>query len=110
MLTGHRAGLFSVSFSPDGKYLATGSGDNTAKVWNIATGQEVLTLPGYLSEVMSVVFSPQDGGTHLAVASGGVVRVYLLRIEDLLALAQSRVTRSLTIEECKKYLHVEQCP
>ena len=109
-LTGHRAGLFSVSFSPDGKLIATGSGDNTAKIWNIATGQEILTLPGNLSEVTSVAFSPLDGGAHLAVASGGVVRVYLLRIEEVLALAQTRVTRSLTLEECQKYLHVDVCP
>ncbi|MBI4771839.1 MAG: hypothetical protein HY784_15855 [Chloroflexi bacterium] len=33
-----------------------------------------------------------------------------LRIEDLVALAQSRVTRSLTAEECQKYLHTEPCP
>jgi len=39
-----------------------------------------------------------------------VVRVYVLPIEDLMALAKSRVTRSLTPQECQKYLHVEQCP
>jgi hypothetical protein len=31
-------------------------------------------------------------------------------IDDLLTLAQSRVTRPFTAAECKKYLHVEQCP
>jgi hypothetical protein len=31
-------------------------------------------------------------------------------MEDLIALAHSRVTRSLTPDECRKYLHVEQCP
>ena len=38
------------------------------------------------------------------------VRVYALQMEDLVALAKSRLTRSLTTEECQKYLHVEQCP
>ena len=38
------------------------------------------------------------------------VRVYELQMEDLVALANSRLTRSLTTEECQKYLHVEQCP
>jgi hypothetical protein len=30
--------------------------------------------------------------------------------DELVALARSRVTRSLTTEECQKYLHVEECP
>jgi WD40 repeat protein len=110
-LTGHTAELRPVAFSPDGKFLATGSGDNTAKIWDVATGQELLTLPGSQGGVYGVAFSPTDGGSHLAVASNdGVVRIFLLHIDELLALAQSRVTRSLTTAECKKYLHVEQCP
>jgi len=38
------------------------------------------------------------------------VRVYLLRLEAVLALAQSRVTRTLTPGECQTYLHLAQCP
>ena len=110
-LTGHGAELRPVAFSSDGKFLATGSGDNTAKIWDVATGQELLTLPGSEGAVYGVAFSPLDGGAHLAVASNdGVVRVFLLRIDELLALAQTRVTRSFTTAECKKYLHVEECP
>jgi hypothetical protein len=33
-----------------------------------------------------------------------------LPIEDVLQLAKSRVTRSLTTEECQQYLHVDVCP
>jgi WD40 repeat protein/transcriptional regulator with XRE-family HTH domain len=110
-LTGHSAEVRPVAFSPDGKFLATGSGDNTAKIWDVETGQELLTLPGSQGGVYGVAFSPSDGGSHLLVASNdGVVRVFLLQIDELLALAQSRVTRSFTTAECKKYLHVEQCP
>jgi hypothetical protein len=36
--------------------------------------------------------------------------MFLLDPVDLVALAKTRVTRALTIEECQKYLHVEQCP
>ena len=110
-LTGHSAELRPVAFSPDGKFLATGSGDNTAKIWDVETGQEVITLPGSEGGVYGVDFNPSDGGTRIAVASNdGVVRVFLLQTDELLPLAQSRVTRSLTTSECKKYLHVEQCP
>jgi WD40 repeat protein len=110
-LTGHGAELRPVAFSSDGKFLATGSGDNTAKIWDVETGQELLTLPGSEGGVYGVDFSPSEGGTHLVVASNdGIVRVFLLQIDHLLSLAQTRVTRSFTTAECKKYLHVPQCP
>jgi WD40 repeat protein len=108
ILSGHTGSVFSVAFSPDGKQLATASDDKTAKVWDAVTGKELLTLhaPDGLT---GVAFSPDS--SQLAVASrDGTARIYLLKIEDLLALARQRVTRSLTTQECQQYLHVPTCP
>ena len=72
-------------------------------------GLEITTLPGHISEVYGVSFSPN--GKYLASAStDGTVRIYYSQIEDLIAAAKERVTRSLTTEECQKYLHVDVCP
>ena len=61
------------------------------------------------SNVIAVAFSPD--GTRLITASRDhTARVYALRFEDLLTIAQSRVTRTLFVEECQKYLHVATCP
>jgi WD40 repeat protein len=49
-----------VAFSPDGQRIVTGSDDQTAKVWDSASGKELLTLKGHGSWVSSVAFSP-DG-------------------------------------------------
>ena len=49
-----------MAFSPDGQRIVTGSGDQTAKVWDAASGKELLTLKGHGSRVWSVAFSP-DG-------------------------------------------------
>ena len=38
------------------------------------------------------------------------LRVYALRLEELVALAQHRLSRTLTDDECRRYLHVETCP
>jgi WD40 repeat protein len=57
---GHAAGVGSIAFSPDGKRLAGGCGDKTVRLWDLPTGQEVLSLKGPASRVNSVSFSP-DG-------------------------------------------------
>src|SRR5260370_24261389 len=59
-LKGHTRALASVDYSPDGRYLATGSYDKTAKIWDAATGTEVATLRGHQGTVEAVRFSP-DG-------------------------------------------------
>src|SRR5262249_21948181 len=43
-LRGHRGGIWSVSFAPDGKTLATASDDSSARVWGVASGREMLRL------------------------------------------------------------------
>jgi eukaryotic-like serine/threonine-protein kinase len=56
-LAGHKQGIGSVAFSADGKTLATTSSDGALKLWNIATQQEILTLP---FPAHGVVFSPRS--------------------------------------------------
>jgi WD40 repeat protein len=75
-LKGHVAGIVEVAFTPDGKTLATG-GYDTVKLWNVATEQEIASLP-VRGTFRSLCFSP-DGRT-LAVGyltyPGHHVRLY----------------------------------
>jgi WD40 repeat protein len=59
--------------------------------------------------VTSVAFSP-DGKRLAASSADGTVRIYALPLDDIIAIAKSRVTRALTTDECRKYLHVDKCP
>ncbi len=105
----HTGPVLGVAVSPDGAVVATVSTDGTAKLWDPVTGRERLTLFGHDRLVHSVDFSPD--GRLLATASGdGTVALYLLPIDELRKLARERVTRTLTDEECRQYLHVANCP
>ncbi|MEO1331338.1 MAG: TIR domain-containing protein, partial [Pseudomonadota bacterium] len=67
VLQGHSSIVTSVTFSPYGTRLATASDDNTARLWDAATGEEIAALQGHSGRVISVAFSPD--GTRLATAS-----------------------------------------
>ena len=106
---GHTSTVAAVSFNPDGSRLATAGGDGTIRIWDVATGVEILALPGQTNFIWAVPFS-YDGSRLISVSIDGTARILVVRLDDLIVLAKSRVTRSLTTEECQKYLHVEVCP
>ncbi len=56
--TGHINFVNSVAFSPDGKTLASGSGDKTVKLWNVESGQQIKSFEGHSNWVSTVAFSP----------------------------------------------------
>ncbi len=73
-LPGHIGGVQAVTFSPDGKLLASGGRDNRVCLWNPQTGKCLRTLKGHTDIVSSVAFSPD--GKLLATTGGYTIRIW----------------------------------
>jgi serine/threonine protein kinase/WD40 repeat protein len=77
-LRGHRERVLDVAFSPDGEWIATGSLDYTARIWETRTGQNVATLSGSSSPPFRVQWSP--AGDYLAASMNNSREVFLYRV------------------------------
>jgi hypothetical protein len=74
-LRGHTGTVGTVAFSPDGTRVLTGSWDNTARLWDAATGTAVATLAGHTGFVAAVAFSP-DGTRVLTGSEDNTARLW----------------------------------
>ena len=90
-LTGHKDWVNSVAVSPDGRWVASGSGfpdnlnskDNTVRVWDLATGKRRATLRRHTDRVRSVIIT--DGQQILSGSYDNTVRIWDVRQQRQLA-------------------------
>ena len=74
-LAGSPGPIYAVAFSPNGQLTATGGADGTVRIWNVASGQEIMKFTGHTSSVWNVVFSP-DGRTLATGGSDATTRIW----------------------------------
>src|SRR6266702_3064805 len=73
--SGHSNYVSTVAWSPDGKRIASGSGDHTVQVWDAPSGDHVLTYRGQSSDVTSLAWSP-DGKNIVSGSINGKIQVW----------------------------------
>ena len=97
ILESHGGYVNAVAFSPDGKTLASGSRDQTVKLWDVQTGLEMKTLVGHTGEVLSVAFSA-DGHILASASRDGTIKLWdIPKGQELETLrGQSERARSVT--------------
>ncbi len=102
-LQGHTDRVYAVAFSPDGKTLLSGSGDNTLRLWDAATGKSLLTLRGHTGRVTAVAYSP-NGQTLLSGSGDNTLRLW--DINDILTLSNLAADRTLVakVSEALQFL------
>ena len=75
VLAGHSGNVLGAIFSPDGASIVTASTDQTARMWDVATGQLRHELTGHRGPVLHAAFSP-DGSRIVTASSDGTARVW----------------------------------
>ena len=74
-LDGHTSIVGSLAFSPDSRYILSGSSDGTARLWSVETWKEVQTYEGHTETIKAVAISP-DGKTIATASWDNSVRVW----------------------------------
>ena len=93
---GHSEGVVSVSFSPDAKIVASGSYDNTVRLWDVGAGTTRATL-NHPGNVTTVSFSP-NGSTLASGASDGNVRLWAAKTGKHIATLEGHTGGVRSIE------------
>lgn len=72
-MPGHAEAVISVSFSPDGKHLASGSGDTTVRFWDISTQCPYYTCKGHNNWVLCISWAPNSKKLASACKNGKII-------------------------------------
>ncbi|XP_065169931.1 notchless protein homolog 1 [Atheta coriaria] len=72
-IPGHAEAVISVSFSPDGRHLASGSGDTTVRFWDVLTQTPYKTCKGHNNWVLCIAWSPDSTKLASACKDGNII-------------------------------------
>jgi WD40 repeat protein/DNA-binding SARP family transcriptional activator/type II secretory pathway predicted ATPase ExeA len=114
---GAGGGTNDISFSADGRSLATVGDQGTTRIWSTSTWEETLVLADVGESLTGVALSP-DGSTLATIGKqsttstsvSDILHVYALRLDDLIGFAERSLSRGFTRAECRQFLHVDACP
>lgn len=116
---GHARSITSVATSSDGRFVASGSQDQTAKLWEFKTGREIRTFGGHAAYVTSVALAnghklitgAEDGTVRIwDIATGETLRLMKVPFRSVATIALSRDERFLAAAGMEGKIYVWDFP
>lgn len=105
----HTTAVPNPALSAEGILATRGFGDGLVRLWDVETGDMIVELRADETQGFAVAFSP-DGSYLYYADTGNVLRRYPLDTDELIELAESRLTRGFTADECDRYFGSPDCP
>ncbi|KAG0260294.1 hypothetical protein BG011_001995 [Mortierella polycephala] len=81
-MVGHQKTVNHVSFSPDGRYIASGSFDKSVKIWDSRDGKFIASLRGHVGEVYQVVWS-SDSRMLLSCSKDSTIKLWDIKTKKM---------------------------
>ena len=107
-LTGHSGSVNFLALDRSETRIATAGGDGTVQIWDATTGESLLALHGHIGATTYVSFDA-EGSRLASTGVDGTVRIWELDRAELVRIAEARLTRGLTDDECREFLHADRC-
>ena len=103
VLYGHTGAVTQATWSQDESKVLTSSADNTARIWDAASGQQLVLLAGHTGAVNQATWS-QDEGKVLTSGYDKTVRIWDVPIRDLGIAICLRLVRNMSWEEWQRLM------
>ncbi|KAF9151024.1 hypothetical protein BG015_007150 [Linnemannia schmuckeri] len=108
-LSGHTSGVFSVTFSQDGQWIASSAGDYTVRLWDAKSGIQLSVLKGHEWTVTSVAFAPTRQQIA-ACSSDGTMRLWDISMTSSSSSSSNTVTDESSLRQSRSVSCVAYSP
>lgn len=97
LLKGHQNVIIDLAFSPDGNRLISGSGDQTAHIWDVHNNKTVNVLKGHTDDIYAVAFSP-DGSLVVTGSFDDTLKLWNAKTGSLIRTLQGHTNKVASVE------------
>ena len=105
---GHTDQVVQVAFSLDGRYALTGSTDQTARLWDLQSGQVIRQFVGHTSALLFAGFSAD--GRYVLTGDTQAAYIWRTALEDIIAFTCTQLSRDFTLDERQLYIITDAAP